>query len=369
MTQLEYALSGVTTKEMQIVADYEGVPEEFILEGVKKGEINTSNVNHINLVPKGIGKGLSTKVNANIGTSDAFPKIGKEIEKLKVAIEAGTDAIMDLSTGGNVTRSRRKIIKNLSVPVGTAPIREGQAAVPPGAGDPGCQPEDGIRETPREIEGAQLEYIVEVRMRKLKAAQEVLARPGRYHKVAANLWVKEVIHQGCGRSCASIRRRRSATARHASRRWQGLRRGSTLGNSSSSSATAHTLRTNFSLSSKEVTEAYKSLWQVERAFRELKSGLDLRPIYHWTEKRIWGYVMVCFLALVLEMVLRRKIKDICEEVRYDDFLLELCQLKAVDLHVDGSHYLARTELRGSAEVAFRALGVRPPLHVTEMPRA
>lgn len=128
MTQLEYALSGVITKEMQIVADYEGVPEEFILEGVKKGEIVIpANVNHTNLVPRGIGKGLSTKVNANIGTSDAFPEIGKEIEKLKAAIEAGTDAIMDLSTGGDVAKLRREVIKNSSVPVGTVPIY--QAAV------------------------------------------------------------------------------------------------------------------------------------------------------------------------------------------------------------------------------------------------
>jgi hypothetical protein len=79
--------------------------------------------------------------------------------------------------------------------------------------------------------------------------------------------------------------------------------------------------------------------------------------------------MVCFLALVLEMALRRKIKDLGGEVRYGDLLLDFCQRKAVDLHVDGRHYLARTELTGRAEVAFRAVGVRPPLHVTEMPRA
>lgn len=78
MTQLEYALSGIVTKEMRIVAEYEGVDEEFILEGVKKGEIVIpSNINHKNLIPKGIGRGLSTKVNANIGTSDAYPEIEK----------------------------------------------------------------------------------------------------------------------------------------------------------------------------------------------------------------------------------------------------------------------------------------------------
>ncbi|EGD50715.1 thiamine biosynthesis protein ThiC [Thermoanaerobacter ethanolicus JW 200] len=128
MTQLEYALSGIVTKEMKIVAEYEGVDEEFILEGVKKGEIVIpSNINHKNLIPKGIGRGLSTKVNANIGTSDAYPEIEKEIEKLNVAVKAGADAVMDLSTGGDINQSRRKILENSPVPVGTVPMY--QAAV------------------------------------------------------------------------------------------------------------------------------------------------------------------------------------------------------------------------------------------------
>ncbi len=249
-----------------------------------------------------------------------------------------------------------------------------------------------------EIEEARLEYIVGVRMRKLKAAQEVLSRPGRYRKVAPNLWVKEVMHQGVRYVVCfnpeEKERDRQTREQAVARLKERLEAGEVkqlIGNSAyrrflkldgtrvSIDEQAlrqearydgkYVLRTNCSLSPEEVAESYKSLWQVERAFRELKSGLDLRPIYHWTEKRIRGHVMVCFLALVLEMALRRKIKELGEEVRYDELLLDLCQLKAVDLHVDGSHYLARTELTGRAEVAFRAVGVRPPLHVTEMPRA
>lgn len=251
----------------------------------------------------------------------------------------------------------------------------------------------------REIEEAGLEYIVGVRMRKLKAAREVLSRPGRYRKVASNLWVKEVIYGGVRYIVCfnpeekehDRRTREQAVARlkeklaagevkqlignSAYRRYLKIN-GSQVGidehvlQEETMYDGKYLLRTNSStLRPEEVAEAYKSLWQVERAFRELKSGLDLRPIYHWTEKRIRGHVMVCFLALVLEMALRRKIKDLGEEVRYDDLLLDLCQLKAVDLRVDGSRYLARTELTGCAEVAFRAVGVRPPLHVTEVPRA
>jgi len=131
----------------------------------------------------------------------------------------------------------------------------------------------------------------------------------------------------------------------------------------------YVLRTNSSLDSEEVATAYKSLWQVERAFRELKSGLDLRPVYHWTEKRIRGHVMVCFFVLVLEMVLRRKIAALGEDLPYDELLSDLSQLKAVDIRLDGTRYLARTQLVGHAELAFRAVGMRPPLHITKMPPA
>jgi transposase len=249
----------------------------------------------------------------------------------------------------------------------------------------------------KEIEAAGLEYIVGVKMRKLKAVQEVLSHPGRYHKVDSNLWVKEVAHEGVRYIvCFNPEERerdRQVREEAVARLKEKLKAGQVrqlIGNSAyrrylrldGAKVTIDTetleeearydgkyvLRTNCSLSPEDVAESYKSLWQVERAFRELKSGLDLRPVYHWTEKRIRGHIMVCFLALVLEMALRRKIRAQGVEVRYDDLLLDLCQLKAVDLYVDGTRYLARTELTGRAEVAFRAVGVRPPMLVTEMPR-
>ena len=248
-----------------------------------------------------------------------------------------------------------------------------------------------------EIEAAQLEYIVGVRMRKLKAAREVLSRAGRYQVVAPNLRVKEVVHRGV-RYIVCInpeerehdrRVREEAVARlkekldagevkqlignSAYRRYLKIDGGVCIDERVLEEESRYdgkwVLKTNSSLAADEVAKAYKSLWQVERAFRELKSGLDLRPIYHWTEKRIRGHVMVCFLALVLEMALRRKIKALAEDVefRYDDLLMDLSQLKAVEIRLDGKCYLARTELTGQASLAFRALGMRPPLHVQEMP--
>ncbi len=72
----------------------------------------------------GIGKSLSTKVNANIGTSSEKRSLKEELKKLNVAIEAGADTIMDLSTGGDLKKIRKEIIAHSKVPVGTVPIYE-----------------------------------------------------------------------------------------------------------------------------------------------------------------------------------------------------------------------------------------------------
>jgi phosphomethylpyrimidine synthase len=105
------------------VAKKENVNEKYIWEGLKAGSIVILNNKNRNIEnPVGIGKGLSTKVNANIGTSLDYPNIKDEIKKLKVAIEAGADTIMDLSTAGDLDLIRRKIIENSNVPVGTVPI-------------------------------------------------------------------------------------------------------------------------------------------------------------------------------------------------------------------------------------------------------
>jgi len=123
MTQLELAKEGIISSPMKLVAQQEGVDSEFIREGVAKGTIVIpANINHTNLVPCGIGQGLKTKVNANIGTSSDFGNIDTELEKLRVAIDCGADTVMDLSTGGDISAIRRTIITSSSVPVGTVPI-------------------------------------------------------------------------------------------------------------------------------------------------------------------------------------------------------------------------------------------------------
>jgi phosphomethylpyrimidine synthase len=123
MTQLETARKGDISPQMEAVARAEGVEAEFVRQGVEQGTIVIpANVNHAGLNPCGVGAGLATKVNANIGTSSDYSDINVELVKLRVAIAAGTDTVMDLSTGGDIPAIRRTIIADSSRPIGTVPI-------------------------------------------------------------------------------------------------------------------------------------------------------------------------------------------------------------------------------------------------------
>jgi len=123
MTQLELAREGIISPQMELVAQHEGIEAEFVRQGVAKGTIVIpSNTKHTNLIPCGIGQGLRTKVNANIGTSSDYGSIDTELEKLRVAVDSGADTVMDLSTGGDISAIRRAIIASSSLAIGTVPI-------------------------------------------------------------------------------------------------------------------------------------------------------------------------------------------------------------------------------------------------------
>ena len=122
-TQMQLARQGIITEAMKIVAEQEQVTPEFIREGVAAGTIAIPcNINHKNIIPRGVGQGLKVKVNANIGTSSSYPDPEPELQKLAAAIEAGADAVMDLSTGNNISASRQAIIGASTVMVGTVPM-------------------------------------------------------------------------------------------------------------------------------------------------------------------------------------------------------------------------------------------------------
>ena len=123
MTKLELARKGIVSPQMKHVAEKEGLETDVIMQGLAEGEIIIpANVNHTNLIPCGIGNGLRTKVNANIGTSSDFCDLNTELRKLQTAIGFGADTVMDLSTGGDIPAIRRAIISANTVPVGTVPI-------------------------------------------------------------------------------------------------------------------------------------------------------------------------------------------------------------------------------------------------------
>jgi phosphomethylpyrimidine synthase len=108
---------------MRRVAESEGLDADLVRQGVADGTIVIP-ANHSHRLGRycGIGKGLKVKVNANIGTSSDWSDLDGEMEKLKVAIEHGSDTVMDLSTGGDITAIRRAILRECSVPLGTVPI-------------------------------------------------------------------------------------------------------------------------------------------------------------------------------------------------------------------------------------------------------
>jgi phosphomethylpyrimidine synthase len=129
MTQLETAINGRISEEMAICAAQEAVSPEFIRDGVAAGNIVVvRNNKHLAIKPLAVGKGLRTKVNANIGTSGDCADLELELEKVKISAAAGADTLMDLSTGGDLSAIRKAIMQASPLAVGTVPIYQAAAA-------------------------------------------------------------------------------------------------------------------------------------------------------------------------------------------------------------------------------------------------
>ena len=125
MTQLDMARGGTISPEMQYVAEQESLEPEVIRDGIARGTIVVlAGLRRKHSRPTGIGAGLRTKVNANIGTSPDRVNLENEREKLLAAVESRADTVMDLSTGGDLPEIRRMVVENSSVPVGSVPIYE-----------------------------------------------------------------------------------------------------------------------------------------------------------------------------------------------------------------------------------------------------
>ncbi|HXN85068.1 MAG TPA: phosphomethylpyrimidine synthase ThiC, partial [Candidatus Binataceae bacterium] len=122
MTQIEAARKGSITQEMIEVAEDEGLAPELIRQRVSTGEIVIPRNIHHEFRAIGVGKGLRTKVNSNIGASNFHQFLEEEVEKLYTSVRFGADSVMDLSTGTDLDKIRVELISRCSVMIGTVPI-------------------------------------------------------------------------------------------------------------------------------------------------------------------------------------------------------------------------------------------------------
>lgn len=122
-TQMEAARKGIVTPEMRTVAEKEGIAEESVREGVARGRIAIPcNRNHRSISAEGIGEGLRTKINVNLGISGDCMDYSAEMEKARLAVEYGVESIMDLSNCGKTHDFRQALIDFSPAMIGTVPM-------------------------------------------------------------------------------------------------------------------------------------------------------------------------------------------------------------------------------------------------------
>ncbi len=135
-TQIELAREGILTEQMTAVARAEDVPPEYIRCMVAEGKIVIPWNQNRRPRAVGIGKGLSTKVNASIGTSSDIIDYNAEVKKARAAAESGADTLMELSVGGDLDRVRREVISAVDLPVGNVPLYQAFCEAARKYGDP-----------------------------------------------------------------------------------------------------------------------------------------------------------------------------------------------------------------------------------------
>lgn len=126
-TLLEEALAGRITGEMEAVALKEGMAPETVRDGIRDGSIVITAGRDRAALAVGIGKGLATKVNASIGTSSDIVDLEMELEKARMAQDCGADTLMELSTAGDLDDIRRRVLQEISLPVGSVPLYQAAA--------------------------------------------------------------------------------------------------------------------------------------------------------------------------------------------------------------------------------------------------
>jgi hypothetical protein len=238
------------------------------------------------------------------------------------------------------------------------------------------------------------EWILGCRLRtQERAIQEVLASEGAYEPVAENLEVRELAVQGrryviccnpieaaqdAADRAALLEKLQATLARQGAKSMVGNRgfarylktqRGSIAVDPEAIQREARldglfVLATNTELAAAQVAQSYKSLWRVERTFREQKSTLRIRPIFHHRDDTTLGHIAASFLALRLEVHLQRRLDEHNIKAPWPDLMRDLGKVQAIDLELCGQRLRLRSTLEGWAAKAFAAVGVRPPATVT-----
>ena len=248
------------------------------------------------------------------------------------------------------------------------------------------------------LEEQQMPYILGARMRRVKEIKtEVLTRAGRYRDVypenadrrnPSPLKVKEVIHNGTRYIvCLNERQaRKDAADRQAIiaslkkqlkkgpkvlvgnkgyRKYLKVQKGSAQIDTAKVESESRydgkwVLTTNTNLSPEQVALKYKELWRVERVFRDVKSLLDTRPVYHQKDENIAGHVFCSFLALVLRKDLDRCLADNKHQFEWNAIKQDLKALKRVEIEEDGQRFAIRSECKGVCGKIFQSVGVALP---------
>lgn len=238
---------------------------------------------------------------------------------------------------------------------------------------------------------AKYDYIVGMKMRNLvEVRDEVLGRAGRYRDVNEKLSVKEVRVDDrryviCYNPEEAKKDRHDREAILAKMREKlssggvkklinnrGYRRFlKVTGGAAEINAKAITqeerydgkyvLRTTTTIPAAEVAEAYKTLTWIERLWRELKSVMEVRPIFHWRKREnVKGHIFACFLALHLAALLKRKLAKANLSPQWDEVIRDLSSVRAVTVQLGDEKYLMRTPLIGCAGKVFAAVGLKVP---------
>jgi hypothetical protein len=262
-------------------------------------------------------------------------------------------------------------------------------------GDRGMISKDTIRLL-TEDPSAPFAYVLGCRMRTQKeVSAEVLSRAGRYQNVADNLEVKEVLvgerrYVVCRNPFEAAKDRAAREAILAKlretlsekgpkaiignrgySRFVRVAKGSVSINEDAVDADARmdgkfVLTTNTSMPAADVATTYKSLWRVERTFREQKSTLEVRPIYHHRDDTSIGHIVASFLALRLEVDLQRRLDERGIQTSWPNLVTDLKKVHSVLIDLEGSRYRLRTALQGASLPAFHASGTRIPPSVTSL---